>query len=101
MDGHTVVGCSSCAAALAKVGSFEPDVVVTDIHMPDIDGYELAKRIRESYGARPILIACTGTNADYRDALVSGFNHFLTKPYRPETLAQLLERIAVELPRPA
>jgi CheY-like chemotaxis protein len=73
---------------------FRPDVGVFDIGMPDLDGYELAERIRrEAWGKKITLIAVTGwgQESDKRRALLAGFDHHLTKPIDPDRLEPLFE----------
>ena len=80
-------------AALQSVESFRPDVVLLDIGMPGMDGYEVARRIRANNVNRGImLIALTGwgQEEDRRRSAAAGFNHHLVKPADIEQLRQLL-----------
>lgn len=73
-----------------------PDVCVLDIGLPDIDGYELARRMRsQPETAKTVLIAVTGygQEKDKRNALAAGFDHHLTKPIDATQLAWLLANI--------
>jgi two-component system CheB/CheR fusion protein len=94
--GYEVVPAFSGEQALreASAGSF--DVVVSDIGMPGMSGYELAERLRglDDYRQTP-LIAVTGFSMyDDRDrALASGFNAFVNKPVNPRDLIALIERL--------
>jgi signal transduction histidine kinase/CheY-like chemotaxis protein len=79
--------------ALECVDSFRPDVVLLDIGMPGMDGYEVARRIRANPANRGIsLIALTGwgQEEDRRRSVAAGFNHHLVKPADIEQLRQLL-----------
>lgn len=79
--------------ALECVESFKPDVVLLDIGMPGMDGYEVARRIRANPAHRHIsLIALTGwgQDEDRRRSVAAGFNHHLVKPADIEQLRQLL-----------
>jgi two-component system CheB/CheR fusion protein len=94
--GYEVVMVYSGAQALdaARAGRF--DVVVSDIGMPGMNGYELAEAVRAlpDYQATP-MIAVTGFSM-YEDrdrALRCGFNAFLTKPINPRDLLNLVERL--------
>ena len=94
--GYEVVAVSSAPAAFDKAQSAQFDVVVSDIGMPGMNGYELAEALRTlpDYHAVP-LIAVTGfAMYDDRDrALESGFNAFLTKPINPLDLIELIKRL--------
>jgi PAS domain S-box-containing protein len=76
-------------SAVDAVASFAPEVVLLDIGLPGYDGYEVARRIRESAGGRNIrLIAITGWGQedDKRRAWAAGFDAHLTKPVDPAAL---------------
>ena len=80
-------------AALDCVKSFRPDVVLLDIGMPGMDGYEVARRIRANPNNRHIsLIALTGwgQDEDRQRSTAAGFNHHLVKPADIDQLRQLL-----------
>jgi signal transduction histidine kinase/CheY-like chemotaxis protein len=79
--------------ALDCVDTFSPDVVLLDIGMPGMDGYEVARRIRASPENRHIsLIALTGwgQDEDRKRSVAAGFDHHLVKPADLEQLRQLL-----------
>ena len=93
MQGHTIQTVHDAAAALRAVESFLPDVVLLDIELPGISGYEVAKRIRsKSNGKNITLIALTGRGQqDDRDhARDAGFDEHLTKPVDTSVLAELI-----------
>ncbi|TMH71523.1 MAG: response regulator [Betaproteobacteria bacterium] len=111
-EGHEVRGVYSGLAVLDKVRDFGPDVVLLDIGMPHISGYEVARALRERYAsARPLLIAITGHSkpTDRTLAQLAGFDHHFAKPYDPKALLALLRasgaatrsRAAPETPDPA
>src|SRR5690348_3970095 len=80
--------------AIEKAAAFRPEVVLLDIGLPTLDGYEAAQRIRELLASRPVtLIALTGwgQEEDRRRALEAGFDHHLTKPADPEILKRLVQ----------
>ena len=94
--GYEVVTVYSGAQALSAARAGQFDVLVSDIGMPGMNGYELAEALRAlpDYRATP-MIAVTGfTMYEDRDrALRSGFNAFLTKPINPHDLINLVERL--------
>jgi PAS domain S-box-containing protein len=80
-------------AALASIESYRPDVVLLDIGMPGMDGYEVAKRVRQrSEFDQVILIALTGwgQDEDRRRTREAGFDHHLVKPADISALQSLL-----------
>ena len=91
--GAEVALAHSGRGALEYVHTFKPDVVLLDIGMPGMDGYEVARRIRSNPANRGIsLIALTGwgQDEDRQRSSAAGFNHHLVKPADIEQLRQLL-----------
>ena len=82
--------------ALTVGASFLPDVVLMDISMPHMDGYEAARRLRaESWGKSVVLIALTGwgRQGDIDAAHQAGFDGHLLKPVGAEALIDLISRL--------
>ncbi|HSS28158.1 MAG TPA: response regulator, partial [Usitatibacter sp.] len=80
-------------AALGIMDTFEPSVVILDIGMPGMDGYEVARRIRSGFPGRNVCIVALsgwGQEEDRRRARDSGFDHHLIKPVEIATLQALL-----------
>jgi CheY-like chemotaxis protein len=94
--GYEVVPAFSGEQALREARAQGFDVVVSDIGMPGMSGYELAQQLRglEDYRRTP-LIAVTGFSMyDDRDrALASGFDAFVNKPVNPRELVSLIQRL--------
>jgi PAS domain S-box-containing protein len=91
--GHTVRSFHSGPEALAALHEFLPEVVLLDIGLPGMNGYDVAQHIRSYDRERKIqLIAVTGygQRADQQRAFEAGFDHHLTKPVTPEVLTKLL-----------
>jgi CheY-like chemotaxis protein len=82
--------------ALAEIEKLIPDVVLLDIGMPGMDGYEACRQIRVKHGPDIALIAVSGwgQDADKQMAMNAGFDAHLTKPADPEILAQTIARLA-------
>jgi len=89
--GLSVQTAASGADALRALERAPADVVLSDLHMPQMDGTELAERIRQS-GARPRLIAVSATvrPEDRERCRAAGFESFLSKPFDPDELDQVL-----------
>lgn len=91
--GYEVETASDGQQALACVRSFSPEVVVLDIGLPLIDGYEVARRMRRLPQTRDaLLIALTGygQKGDQKQAMDAGFDWHLAKPADPHALAKLI-----------
>jgi signal transduction histidine kinase/CheY-like chemotaxis protein len=102
MEGHTVRVASDGSAALALAQQRMPDVMLLDIGMPGLNGYEVARRVRDlKAGDAVMLIALTGWGqpADRARASEAGFDHHLTKPIDHEELAGLLSHPRNQRPR--
>jgi CheY-like chemotaxis protein len=93
MRGHDARFANDARSALALLSEFKPQVMLVDIALPDVDGFELARRIRESEGAStPRLIALTGYGqASARErAMAAGFDDFLVKPLSYDKIESFL-----------
>jgi len=93
LDGHTVRTASDGIAALSLAQQKIPDVMLLDIGMPGLNGYEVASRVRDLEGGEAVmLVALTGWGqpADRHRAREAGFDQHLTKPIDYEELAGLL-----------
>jgi PAS domain S-box-containing protein len=99
LAGHEVCTAYGGQAALALASTFLPEIALLDIGMPDLDGYEVARQLRETeWGGAVRLIALTGwgQEEDKRRAHAAGFDHHLTKPVDPHRLDALLARTAAD-----
>jgi two-component system CheB/CheR fusion protein len=82
-SGHDVLGVSDGDAALAAVASFDPDVILLDIGLPGMDGFEVARRLRDDRPAHPVLLVAIsgyGRPEHRRRAREAGFDRFFVKP---------------------
>ena len=98
LDGFDAHSVHSAQAALDAVASLKPDVVLLDIGLPEMDGYDVARRLRElPIGTTPAIIALTGYGqpADRVRAASAGFDEFLVKPVEPDVLNGLLRSLRV------
>jgi PAS domain S-box-containing protein len=93
MDGHEVTVVYDGKQALAAFSAVQPEVALLDIGMPELSGYEVARKVRQgSLGRAVTLIAVTGwgQDKDKAQALAAGFNHHFTKPIAADRLCDLL-----------
>ena len=84
------------AAALAAIDRFRPNVAILDVVMPELDGIEVADRVRRQFAAPPRLIAVSGLarDCDRADAVRAGFAAFFQKPVQWQHLEDLLHSFA-------
>lgn len=102
LDGHEVRSVHSGQEALDAVRPFEPDVVLLDIGLPGMDGYEVARRLRSEPNASNMqLIAITGygQQEDRDRTRAAGFDRHLVKPVEPEALMSMLSTMQPRRPQ--
>ncbi|HKQ79987.1 MAG TPA: PAS domain S-box protein [Blastocatellia bacterium] len=96
LDGHEVRVAYDGPAAVESALAFRPQVVLLDIGLPGLDGYEVARRLRRINETKDMfLIAVTGygKKEDRVRALTSGFNYHITKPVDPEELDMIIKKL--------
>jgi CheY-like chemotaxis protein len=96
--GHQVEGARDGLQGLTKALANSFDVLLVDIGLPKLDGYELARRVRDEMGERaPILLAMTGYGQpeDRRRAADAGFDAHLVKPLNASELQARLAKVRV------
>jgi CheY-like chemotaxis protein len=101
LDGHQVETAYSGSEALERVRTFRPNIVLLDIGLPGLDGYEVAKRLRELDGADSLcLVAITGygQEADRQRARAAGFAEHLVKPVEFAALQRILAALPTAAP---
>ncbi len=93
LRGHEVDTAYDGPAALKRAGAFHPEVVLLDIGLPGLDGYQVASRLRRRRRtASALLVALTGygQEEDQSRALAAGFDRHLIKPVDPRVIYELL-----------
>lgn len=93
-QGYTCVDTPNGKTAVALVTSYNPDVIVLDLGLPDLDGIEVITRIRPLTKASIIVVSARGREREKVEALDSGADDYLTKPF---SVAELLARVRVAL----
>jgi CheY-like chemotaxis protein len=94
-EGATVVAVTSAAEALTALDQFQPEVLVSDIGMPEMDGYMLLRQVRRrspQQGGQTPAIALTAyaREIDRQQALAAGFQHHLAKPVELDELVKVI-----------
>jgi signal transduction histidine kinase/ActR/RegA family two-component response regulator/CHASE3 domain sensor protein len=103
-EGHQIEVAYSGSEGLAKALVFRPDVVLCDIGLPGLDGYEVARKIRaDPRLSSALLVAVTGyaTLADQQRAAAAGFDEHIAKPPDPERLIRFFTRLESQSARSA
>jgi CheY-like chemotaxis protein len=95
LSGHTVHVVHGGAEAIDAVAGFTPDVVLLDIGLPHMDGYEVARRLRHTpacEGAWLVALTGYGQPADRQRGREAGFDEHLLKPVDPSALDEIIAR---------
>jgi two-component system KDP operon response regulator KdpE len=92
--GHRVVEATTGAQALVEASTRGPDLVLLDLGLPDLDGIEVTRRLREWSAVPVLVISARGQERDKVEALDAGADDYLTKPFGTE---ELLARMRVAL----
>ncbi len=96
IEGHEVHVVHDGRAAVSAFTDFNPEVALLDIGMPELSGYEVARRVRKNVQGQTVtLIALTGwgQERDKEQALAAGFNHHFTKPVEPARISKILRSL--------
>jgi len=94
--GYEVVEAADGRDALTKIQSQRVDLVVTDLHMPNLDGIELIKRIRAlpTYRFTPVLMLTTESQDRKKaEGQAAGATGWIVKPFQPEQLIKVVKRV--------
>ncbi len=94
--GHEVTSAASMQEALAALAETTPDVLISDIGLPDGDGWELMRRLKFPRPVYAIAMSGYGMASDHMRSQAAGFRHHLVKPMDIEKLESLLDEAARE-----
>jgi DNA-binding response OmpR family regulator len=95
-EGYDAKGVADARRAVAEVEAFDPDVLIVDIAMPNVSGWDIARELRNKPGKKPVLIAISGVSAKSTAQMRSraaGFKFFLQKPCEPSFLLNILSAV--------
>jgi excisionase family DNA binding protein len=96
MEGYTVVEAANADEGLGAVEEQAPDLILLDVMMPGVDGWEMLRRIQERHGVGSIPVIMFSGKVDEADAAARGAQGFIGKPFDPQ---QLIESTKQLLPR--
>jgi len=102
-SGYSVIEAVDGAESVAKAASQRPDLVLMDIQLPVLDGYDATWQIKALPGLAAIPIIAVSSFAmkgDEEKARASGCNDYVTKPYSPVDLLRLIRRYLRDTPQP-
>jgi signal transduction histidine kinase/CheY-like chemotaxis protein len=90
--GHNVVTATNGRQAITIAEAFQPEVAFVDLRMPQIDGFEVARKLRQKFASRVRLVALTGYSQERfrKQADSAGFDHYLVKPVSQESINEAL-----------
>ncbi len=94
--GHEVRSAKSMDAALQALAAEPADLLISDIGLPDGDGWQLLRRVKEMNLSTPFSIAMSGysTRSDIEKSRLAGYRHHLIKPFLPDELDVLIQEAA-------
>ncbi|MDE3075052.1 MAG: response regulator [Chloroflexota bacterium] len=95
-EGYEVVTASNGDEGLGRVCELRPPLVFLDIMMPQLDGYEVCRRIRDDAGLDTtyiVMLSSKGQHVDRELGLACGANEYMTKPFSPREIVQRLREI--------
>jgi len=94
--GHEVIVVPTAQAALGRDDLSSFDVILSDIGLPDGNGWDLMKKLRPNTSAFAIAMSGFGGEADVQRSFAAGFQHHLVKPFVPATLEDVLRKASPE-----
>lgn len=100
-DRVNVVVAHDGASALGCAEAFRPDLILLDVNMPDMSGFEVCVQLRQSPGlaaAKIVMLTAAAQEADVARGLAAGADHYLTKPFSPVRLLSLVEALLPHAP---
>jgi CheY-like chemotaxis protein len=96
--GHEVTAAPNAQTVLGRDDLASFDVILSDIGLPDVNGWELMKQLRPNTGAFAIAMSGFGGEADVKRSLAAGYQYHLVKPFVPAALEDVLRNVAPQRP---
>lgn len=95
-----VVDAHDGATALDRAAACNPDLILLDVHLPDVSGLEVCARVRAHRGpaVKIVMLTAAAQDADVARGLAAGADHYLTKPFSPVRLLSLVEALMPQAP---
>jgi CheY-like chemotaxis protein len=99
--GATVLTASNGRVGYERIAQTRPQLVISDLSMPEMSGWQMLHALKESLATRDIPVIALTAHAMQGDrvrAMEVGFHNYLTKPLRPETFINDLLRLVIDIP---
>jgi DNA-binding response OmpR family regulator len=99
MEGYDVMTATDGESALQKVEAERPDLVVLDIMMPKMDGYQVCRAIKtnpDTASTPVILLSARGRNVDVKAGMEAGADDYITKPFSPRKLTERVNALLAQ-----
>ena len=99
MEGHEAIVAVDGREALAKVRANPPDIILLDVMMPNVNGWQVAEALKSDRATRDIpiiFLSARAMDADVRKGTSLGVESYVTKPFDPIDLMELIERLIEE-----
>ncbi len=99
MEGYEVISATDGEMALQKVQNEKPDLVVLDIMMPKLDGYQVCRAIKSNDDTKKIpviLLSAKGRSVDQKIGFENGADDYVTKPFSPRKLIERVNALLAE-----
>jgi DNA-binding response OmpR family regulator len=88
--GYAVAAAATGADALVALDAKTPDLMLVDVGLPDIEGYDLVRRARSRISGHIVMLSARSQESDARAGLEAGADEYITKPFRPRALREQL-----------
>ncbi len=92
--GYRVVEANNGNQAVAEAESLQPDLIIMDVEMPELDGLSATRKIRANSDEVPIIVVSAyGADQFRADALAAGCNEYVSTPFEPDELEKLIKAL--------
>lgn len=91
--GYDVAAAGTGAAGLEALAAQEPDLMLVDVGLPDIEGYDVVRQARPLISGHIVMLSARSQESDAQRGLEAGADEYLTKPFRPRDLREQLAGI--------
>lgn len=95
-EGYTVISANDGQSGLQKIKEEKPDLVLLDVMMPGLSGYEVCQKIKEDAdlaGIPVVILTAKGQERDREQGLTMGASDYITKPFSPNRLLELVKNM--------